>query len=745
MLLLILKTLYWRLCNVQAFFDTARVQATEQGLYFYEQDVLMSSYLFNGDITVNISLSYKKAGFGIVIADNVPEQSKHVYLLRLGINTFQATERHLLQQENYTATSNVFELSDSVNLVFKMQGPKTQIFLVNNSTTESLVSLGTHVMSRELSSYYLGFYSAEGNTINDVTFLQGVPDFWRCSVANTHGGRISFWPESFMFENCVNDAYLEQKGILLPKGTFWFDYDTEPVNDIYDIEGFVYRENAETLSVDPTDPFYESTIANYDERNFEDINKSFIHNQGSFTLQQPETVIVSFKGRNGKVSNITIKDKEDGAFVVTQDQPKVIESSYVEVDLTNVKQVSWKGIVYNIPSDKNKFEEFPYGLIVTKLTKVPLEAFTLQLNRQYSFLIDVGTLLTLSAMETLSAKSCGSTKLLLTENDNNSIKIFYNISADITDLIITTKDDIDINVTLQGTYRAVVPAYVKGPIIVTDMNDVSFDLSGSYREVVESDNVFIDLFSQNSLELKLSYHTATLVQRLEIFGIPKGAVIDRSKTDIEEFASSYVALKDIIISVKNDIVNVPDAVRNDYEFIAVRYQRSDKFYYRFTVQERELFSGTENILRLSSPVNASGQGISVYGLNAGSFYPDYFLRVADADMISSVDLCTDQGSYVLLSSALYDINTNDNIITMDSTLANVYEYYIVDYAKRNSYAINKSENGDNYIVDIVTDETSVKVNYELSDTGISDPVIRTDIKPDTNKFIILKRGASFED
>ena len=730
---------------MQAFFDTARVQATEQGLYFYEQDVLMSSYLFNGDITVNISLSYQRTGFGIVISDNVPEQSKHVYLLRLGINMFQATERHLLQQEDYTATSNVLKLSDNVKLIFKMQGPKAQIFLVNDDKGEALVNLGTHIMSRELPSYYIGFYSSAGNTIQDVTFLQGVPDFWHCSVANTHGGRISFWPEGFMFENCVNDAYLEQKSISLPEGTFWFDYDTDTVNGVYDIEGFVYKESVEELSADPEDPFYKSTIAHYDERNFEDVTKSFVHNQGSFTLKNPETVIVSFKGHNGKVSNITIKDKEDGSFVVTQDQPKVVESSYVEIDLTNVKRVFWKGIIYGIPSTEKMFEEFPYGIVATKTDRISLEMFMLQLNKQYSFTIDVDKLLTLSVAEMLPYKLLRSKKLLLTEDDNNSVKIFYNVSADITDLVITTDDDVDINVTLQGTYRAVVPSYVRGPIIVTDMDNISFDLSGSYREVIEPDNIFIDLFSQNSLELKLSYHSATLSQRLEIFGIPKGAVIDRSQTDISKFASSYVTLKDVTVSINNDVIDIPDAVRNDYEFIAVRYQRSDKFYYRFTVQERELFNGTESVLRLSSPVNASGQGISVYGIGTGSFYPDYFLRVADDDMISSVDLCADQGSYTLLSSALYDVNTNDGIITLDSTLDGMYEYYIVDYAKKDTYVINKSEDGDNYIVDIVTDKTSVKVNYELGDTGISEPVIRTDIKPDRNKFIILKRGASFED
>ena len=39
-----------------------------------------------------------------------------------------------------------------------------------------------------------------------------------------------------MFEDCIHDAELEQKEIVLPPGTFWFDYQTSKVNDKYDIE-----------------------------------------------------------------------------------------------------------------------------------------------------------------------------------------------------------------------------------------------------------------------------------------------------------------------------------------------------------------------------------------------------------------------------------------------------------------------------------------------------------------------------
>ena len=55
---------------MQAFLDNARVQVLNEGLYFYEKDVIMSKYLFSRDLRIDIRLGYQHSGFGVIIAED---------------------------------------------------------------------------------------------------------------------------------------------------------------------------------------------------------------------------------------------------------------------------------------------------------------------------------------------------------------------------------------------------------------------------------------------------------------------------------------------------------------------------------------------------------------------------------------------------------------------------------------------------------------------------------------------------
>ena len=66
--------------------------------------------------------------------------------------------------------------------------------------------------------------------------------------------------------------------------------------------------------------------------------------------------------------------------------------------------------------------------------------------------------------------------------------------------------------------------------------------------------------------------------------------------------------------------------------------------------------------------------------------------------------------------------------------------------KQNSYVVNWIEVEDTqgrktgkFLVEIASDEPIMLVHYEMDNDGISSTVIRTEIKADENKFIILKR------
>lgn len=724
---------------MQAFFDTARVQPVKEGLYFYEKDIIMSSYLFNRDVTIDINLLYKRSGFGIVIAEDSPEEPKHSYLYHLGSNSFAVYERHLLQQYEYSTRANILSVNDDIHLMFTLQKNKGKIFLLSTDTDGSPreTLLGEHTILRKMPTYYIGFYSQAGNTIKDVTFLQGIPDRWHCSIANVHGGRISFWDDGFMFENCIRDAELEQKEIILPAGTFWLDYKTSEVNGKYDIEGFIYKSYIPDPPSDINSASYERDISNFHKTYLEDTGKMLVHNQGVFTLTEETSVILSFKGMNGRINDVCIKDTRYGEYLSTDSEARRIDGSWITIDITDVVAFEWEGIVFATPPYEDFSQPCPYALMSSVSDRVTPEALSVDLNKQYNFYYDVRTS-RLEAVETDTLKLSGYDNLNVTEADNNKVKIFVNMKVQITNLILTMNDGSKININLQKTLKAFVPGYIVGPIIVTDEERNSFDLSGSYREVVDDNQYVIDLFSQSALELKLTYHTGTLWQSIEVFGIPKGATVDMTQTDINLFTDMYTVITSDLFSVSDDIISVPPEVRDDYAYIAVKYQRSDSYSYLLTVYERELFDGSEDILKLSAQVNESGKDITVYGIYQDSLKKEYLLRVPNREMLTAIDLCASK--YDMISPVYYTVESDVSAVRLSTELADRYEYYIVDYMKKDSYAVNWNDEGQQYEVDIATDHDVVLIHYEMDDNGQSTRTIRTDINSDDNKFIILRRN-----
>lgn len=744
---------------MQAFMDNARVQVSNNGLYFYEKDIVMSKYKFSRDVKIDMVLGYQHSGFGVLISedeDGGPMNSNHKYLFHLGTNQFSCFEKHLTQRTESSIRTNAVApaLDSEIKLRFHMRNKRVRMYLITQvGDTEHETELGSHTILRKFTNYYIGFYSAAGNTLRDVTFMQGVPDRWHVSIANVHGGRISFWEDGFMFEDCIHDAELEQKEVSLSPGKYWFQYDTEEVNGKFDIQGFIYQSRVPAPYRDAElDAKYSDAMPHtdddgkvhlrrrerFDETYLEDEGKDIILNdKGMFEISYETKVVVSFKGMNGKVSHVCIKDEEKGEFVATEDTAIKTDGSWITVSLNGIIGLKWEGIIYDVPAYEDLTKKPPYGVIATDNTRVVLDSLLINLGEQYSYYFDVPTL-TLESHRTVDGNYQATKTVSLAPSDNNKIKLFMNVKAQMTNLILIMEDGTEINVNIQKTYKKFVPGYIVGPIIVTDENNSSFELSASYREVVRDDAFAISLFSKSALELKLPYHTSTMWYPLQVYGIPKGATIDTSQDTIEKFASDYTLVNDAYVKFSNDIVRIPAEIRDDYEYIAVRYQRADLFQYIFTTYEREVFDGHENMLSLENTLNESGQGVIVYGIpENGGYNPEYLLRVPNRDMGNAIDLCA--VLYDMISPTLYEINTTESMIKMSSDLNDKYAYYIVDYMKKNSYSVNWVEEYKQYEVDISSDEPVMRIHYEMDENGNSSRKIRTVIKPNQNKFIILRR------
>ena len=745
---------------MQAFYTNARVSDTADGLYFYEKDVLISKYLFKGNIEIDITLKYEHSGFGVLILEENeggPFESTHKYLFHLGTNRFKCVEKHITEESVESTRTNVLStnLRKDTKLKFVMKNKKVTFYWVNTSEgVEELKELGTHKIKRKFSRYYIGFYSQAYNTIRDISFLQGIPNNWHTSIRNVHGGRISFDENSFIFENHIHDAEIEQRNLTLPKGEYWFSYKKELIDGKNDITGYIYpavvpnfsakpeidkKLNKAPVNISRKEQEYELYKDKYEHRNFHDEEKNILDENGHFELTRETELVVSFKGTQGKISDISLRDTENGEFIPTGDEAIVIDGSWITVDLTNLTSVRWEGVIYDNPPYEDKTVECPYGLIATTKTKVTRESVMVELNKWYDYLFTVESReLKVSIPDTASY----ATKTInIIDKDRNKIRIFFNVKAEMMNLILTFIDGSEINVNIQKTYKKAVPGYIEGPIIVTNKFNESFNLSGCYREVLQEDKFILDTFESHLEEMRLTHQCTNILNPIRVYGLNKSVVIDNSpgaSSNINDYTSDYAEIPLRNYKLRNGIIIVDKAIRNDYAYIAVKYQSVENFNYIFTTYHRELFYGEEEALELEEPLNESGQGITVYGIPPeANFIKDYFLRVPNEDMPESIDLCTDL--YEMISPVYYTVDIEEGIIKLSKDYKDKFKYYIVNYMMNNSYAVNWDEKYQQYEVTISTDEPVIKVHYEMDEDGISSKVIKTDIKTDESKFIILRR------
>ena len=75
-------------------FDTdSRVQNTDKGIRFYEQDALCSEYSFSGDLIVEVKLDYLSPGFGLLMIEERNgtdlANAYQSYLFKLGTDDFR--------------------------------------------------------------------------------------------------------------------------------------------------------------------------------------------------------------------------------------------------------------------------------------------------------------------------------------------------------------------------------------------------------------------------------------------------------------------------------------------------------------------------------------------------------------------------------------------------------------------------------------------------------------------------------
>ena len=70
-----------------------------------------------------------------------------------------------------------------------------------------------------------------------------------------------------------------------------------------------------------------------------------------------------------------------------------------------------------------------------------------------------------------------------------------------------------------------------------------------------------------------------------------------------------------------------------------------------------------------------------------------------------------------------------------------YDYYIVDYLKLDSYAINKSSDHTQYVVEISSQAAKLNTIYDMTENGqVRTYKIEEKLNPSDDSYLVLRKG-----
>lgn len=549
------------------------------GFRFYEKDILYDDYTFTNNIQVEVDLLYCSPGFGIALMDNegssIKEKS-NVYLFKAGyreasIYYSTPTSTTLIKQTNCL---EAFTVQEHMKFKLVKSGKKVTMF-VNG------VEVFSEYLKRDLDKYNLGYYSNAGNIINNIGITSNIPNGWTVNMANTVGGHISFATDEFTISDCINDAEIEQSKIPLRKGMYYFNCENVPHgNKESDIEVFIY-------------PSEEKYIGSPDDRFYDEKKNILNRTTGVLLIKEDMEVTLKFRGTNGTIKEIMISEHKDDEYIPTTTDSIEFKGSYIDVFLSQIKKITWKGTVKRTPGDNSSLDSSTiYGLILDNRTQIrPLDAH-LSYGIEYDFEFNTDKYeFTVRRDGVITHPD----KKFMLKNLSNKVTIFKNITAEITEFILYKKNGDKVNINIQDENKKYINADIESPILVVDQYNIPLDLSSSYRLAHFEDHsryVFTNWereYFEPAKKLKFENRVLSQQDTVVAYGIKKGHPYNFNKLhDIPEDNINSIDLmtRDYDVFYETDLLYVDkvvgaiyfnESVIEDYEFIVVDYLKDDSY------------------------------------------------------------------------------------------------------------------------------------------------------------------------
>ena len=732
------------------FKKKGRVQQKKEGLLFYQKDLLLSEYPIGRDGEVSVNIDYYTPGIGIVLQGYNNESL--IYIFRLGTRDFSAIKKERGFQDKITHSTNFRPIELPVynkNIRLHKEGNRIDFY-------EDDFMAGSLVIPDNLDMSYFGIYSNKDNIIKDISVRSGGPERWRTGVGNTDGGYIRFYRQGFKITDSLYNAEVEQNNVYLNSGDYYLDYEKEG-----DITPYVYYS---------------------DDTRINDQEKDILEENNRIRITEPSLVNVKFKGTEGDIREIALKDSPHDRFIPTHSSIRQLSGSKIIVDLSVVDRIEWLGTILEEPLPEEK-----HGIIANEYDSIRMEDLDLiEVGKEirYSLLFsgDDPTVLT-------SIPGDRRNHILLS-GDNRLIKAIdaYWLEKERDYNIYVTEEGeeiIDIE-SYEDKYMIADPwekdkEYIEGDRVIEDGkrfrcvnghtsdNEENRPVTGLYYDWFWDKESMIKLKEDGDPVKYISTQetpTITPTEDEKIF------IFYNLNAKICEMTIHYKDGREFnILAQYNSRHHVPDTARSpiivvDDDNNPLDISSSFRFYnkispltnkeepyYIFTNWERELFTDPTGRLALENTPNKTIGSIYVYAIpegsetNMDSFYEIPYEGEDIEPNVHSISSYTD--FYVQLETDDYGHNENINYVEVYNPGAlfdgKKVKEIIVEYLKEETYCINYNFESRSYEVDIASTDGAAEVQYDIIHDGYSAQGVSIGDIPEEDEYVVLSNEEKLEE
>ena len=557
----------------------------DNGIKFYEQDILYDDYIYTGDFDIALNLEYCTPGFAIGLVNSegkTLEDKDQVLLFKIGQKNVDIIFLNKDSQKTLATYNSAYAKTYTADLKYTLQ-KRDAVFTLYIGQQK----ICTFTAPIDFNTYNLIYYSNANNTIKNINISSSIPYSWVTNMQNTNGGYIWFYRDAFEFKHCLGEAEIEQSDIYLEKGKYYLKYETEGDNDIIP---YIFISEDERILDKP---------------------KNILNIDNSFILDYAQKICLKFEGSKGKVKNICITtDKDNSYYRTSPDKGDSIDIEGSEIRL-NLNQIKLYKLKFNIKFAPGSDHNNPINYSILSVRENTYGLFDLDLAQDADYYMFFNKEDKAISISTITGSIIKTIKLT-NEELKSTISIFNNINAIITDFVYINNNGQSINVIIENTIKKYVPGTIYSPIIVVDDQEQPLDLSTSFR-IFKKNNRDHYWFTNTEREyfipshyIKLTNTPSSKDNSIIVYGIRKESTINfdnllriekEGKDTIDAFANYYDILfeKDLrMINKEAKIIQLTDI--SNYKYIVVDYLKEDSYAinYRHELNSYEVDISIEN-------------------------------------------------------------------------------------------------------------------------------------------------------